>query len=114
MIHDDKPIIRKIDNEFFVYGTPWKGKHDLGTNKRAKIKAICKIYQAKENKIEKISSGEMLLTILNQTVRPTEEAKFDKLLVLLDDLLKSAGLYSLGCNISQEAAELSYSTMKRG
>ena len=114
MINDDKPIIRRVDNEFFVYGTPWKGKHDLGTNQRAKIKAICKIYQAKENKIERISSGEMILTILNQTVRPNEENKFDKLLSLLDALLKSVDLYSLGCNISEDAAKLSYETMKRG
>ena len=114
MINDDKPIVRKVDGEFYVYGTPWKGKHELGTNQRAKIKAICKIYQAKENKIERIDAGEMILTILNQTVRPTEENKFDKLLVLLDGLLKSVGLYSLGCNISKEAAELSYNTMKRG
>ena len=114
MINDDKPIIRKIDNEFYVYGTPWKGKHDLGTNQRAKIKAICKIYQAKENKIERIDAGEMILTILNQTVRPTEENKFDKLLSLLDELLKSVNIYSLGCNISEQAAQLSYNTMKRG
>lgn len=114
MINDDKPIIRRVDNEFYVYGTPWKGKHELGTNQRAKIKAICKIYQDKENKIERISSGEMLLTILNQTVRPTEEKKFDKLLAILDALLSSVNLYSLGCNISEQAARLSYDTMKRG
>ncbi len=114
MINDDKPIIRKVDGEFYVYGTPWQGKHELGTNQRAKIKAICKIHQAKENQIKPIGSGEMILTILNQTVRPTDEKKFDKLLVLLDGLLKSVKTYSLGCNISKEAAELSFNTMKRG
>ena len=53
----------------------------------------------------------MLMVILNQTVRPTEIAQMDKLLSLIDKLLTSVKLYSLGCNISREAAELSYETM---
>ena len=114
MVNDDKPIIRYIDGEFYVYGTPWNGKHRLDTNCRAKIKAICKIYQAKENVIKKISTTEMLFTILNQTIRPTEIEQMDKLLGLIDKMLKKVGLYSLGCNISREAAELSFGTMSKG
>ena len=110
-INDDKPIIRFIDGDFFVYGTPWNGKHRLDTNGKAKIKAICKISQAKENSISEISPAEMLMVILNQTVRPTEITQMDKLLSLIDKLLTSVKLYSLGCNISREAAELSYETM---
>ena len=30
MINDDKPIIRRIDGRFFVCGTPWMGKSDIG------------------------------------------------------------------------------------
>ena len=114
MINDDKPIIRYIDGDFYVYGTPWNGKHRLDTNARAKIKAICKIYQAKENTITKADSTEMLLTILNQTIRPTELDKMDKLLNIIDKMLTSVKLYSLGCNISREAAELSYNVMSKG
>ncbi len=111
MVNDDKPIIRYVDGDFYVYGTPWNGKHHLDTNCRAKIKAICNIYQAKENRIEKISAGEMLMVILNQTLRPTELDKMDKLLELIENLLRSVDLYRLGCDISKEAAELSYKTM---
>ena len=114
MINDDKPIIRYIDGDFYVYGTPWNGKHRLDTNTRARIKAICKIYQAKENVIERASASEMLITLLGQTIRPSEEEKMDKLLVLLDKMLKQVNLYKLGCNISKEAAELSFNTMSKG
>ena len=108
MINDDKPIIRYIDGEFFVYGTPWMGKHNLGANVRAKLKAICKIRQEKENTIENITPAEMLVTILNQTLRPEKLDNMDKLLAIIDKMLEKAKLYSLGCNISLEAAELSY------
>lgn len=114
MINDDKPIIRYIDGDFYVYGTPWNGKHHLDTNARAKIKAICKIYQASENKIERISSGEMLMTVLNQTIRPDNLDQMDKLLNLIDKMLKSVDLYSLGCNVSIDAAKLSYKVMSKG
>ncbi len=111
MINDDKPIIRYVDGEFYVYGTPWNGKHRLDTNARAKIKAICNIYQSKQNKIEEISAGEMLMVILNQTLRPAELDKMDKLLGLIEKLLSKTKLYRLGCDISREAAELSFKTM---
>lgn len=114
MVNDDKPIIRYIDGDFYVYGTPWNGKHRLDTNCRAKVKAICKIYQAKENVIKKADVSEMLITILNQTIRPTEIGRMDKLLFLIDKMLSSVGLYTLGCNISREAAELSFNTMSKG
>lgn len=112
-INDDKPIIRLVDGEFYVYGTPWNGKHRLDTDTKAKIKAICKISQAKENSIKEISAGEMLMVILNQTVRPTEVEEADKFFSLVDKLLKSVKLYSLGCDISREAAELSFGAMSK-
>ncbi len=111
MVNDDKPIIRYVDGAFYVYGTPWNGKHRLDTNCRAKIKAICNIYQAKENKIENMSAKDMIAVILAQTLRPSELDKMDKLLSLVDKLLSSVELYRLGCNMSLEAAELSYKTM---
>ena len=111
MINDDKPIVKYVDGEFYVYGTPWNGKHGLGTNTRAKIKAICKISQAKENTIRRASTAEMLLTIFNQTVRPSKQEDMDRLLGLVEKLLTTVDLYCLGCNISREAAELSYKTM---
>lgn len=111
MINDDKPIVRFVDGDFYVYGTPWRGKHEIGTNARAKIKAICKIYQAKQNVIREISPMQMFITILDQTVRPKEVEDMDKLLALLDKMVKSVKLYELGCTPSIDAAKLSIKTM---
>jgi len=113
MINDDKPIIRYIDGKFYVYGTPWKGKHRLGSNTRAEIKAISEIYQAKENVIRKATTNEMLMTVLNQTLRPEGLTDMDKLLTLIDKMLRQVGIYVLGCNISKEAAETSYNYMSK-
>lgn len=32
MINDDKPLIRMEEGTFYVYGTPWNGKHHLSVN----------------------------------------------------------------------------------
>ncbi len=111
MINDDKPVIRKIGNEFFVYGTPWNGKHRLDSNVKVKIKAICALKRGKENSINKIPPQQMLFVLLNQTLRPETEAQANNLLGLLDKLLQSVGLYELHCNISEEAAITAYENM---
>lgn len=111
MVNDDKPMIRLLGEKFFVYGTPWMGKHALGAPIKSEIKAICIIEQAKGNSIKRISPHEMLFTALNQTIRPDSAEDMDKLLSLLEKLLSSVGLFKLCCNISREAAELSYKTM---
>lgn len=110
-VNDDKPIIRYVDGEFYVYGTPWNGKHHLDTNAHAKIAAICEIRQGKENKICRISPQEMLSVVFNQTIRPVELDKMDNLLSIVDKLLTSVPLFRLTCDISREAAETSYNAM---
>lgn len=110
-INDDKPIIRYIDGGFYVYGTPWNGKHRLDTNARAKVAAICEIKQGKVNKIRRVSPAEMLMVVLNQTIRPSEADKMDNLLNILDKMLTTIPLYRLECDISEQAARISYNAM---
>ena len=114
MINDDKPIIRKIDGKFYAYGNPWNGKHNLGDNIRAEVKAICKIGRGEVNTIEKISAKDMIATILNQTLRFADEDKMDKVLNLISGLLESADLFSLKCNMTREAVFTSYNAMVKG
>ena len=112
-INDDKPIVRLIDGEFFVYGTPWNGKHNLGANVKAPVNAICLLHQAKENRIELATNVQKLAAVFNQTVRPTDEKGMNKLLDLVAKLIEKVPIYSLGCNVSIEAAKLSFETMSK-
>lgn len=111
MINDDKPIIRLVDGQFYVYGTPWNGKHELDTNRRAKIKAVCKLERGEQNSIEEISAKETLPIILGQTLRHQEIDDLDKLLTLTAKLLQSVRLYRLKCNMDISSAKLSYGVM---
>ncbi|MBR5900624.1 MAG: hypothetical protein IKZ38_04445 [Clostridia bacterium] len=112
MINDDKPLIRLEDGEFYVYGTPWNGKHGLDTDCRVKIQAICHLQRGEDNEIEPIDAKEMLPVILGQTLRPTGVEQMDKLLALTEQLLGKVGKFRLKCNTDISAAKLSYSAMK--
>ncbi len=114
MVNDDKPIIRLIDGTFYAYGTPWNGKHRLSTDIKAPIKAVCILDRGEENRIEKIAPKDALVKILDQTLRPTEPALLDKELDLIGKFLKSVNLYKLWCNVSLDAAKLSYGVMSKG
>lgn len=113
IINDDKPAIRIVDDEIFVYGTPFSGKEDLSANKKVKLGGICFLYRSEENKIKKIPSESAVVPVLRQTIHSLSEEKLEKLFSLLDKILSRIPVYEMGCNISEEAVQLSYNTMKR-
>ena len=112
VINDDKPIVIEKADGFYAFGTPWTGKHRLGNNCSFKVKAVCNINRGTENRIEKVSVGEMAPIFFNQTLRPENPAEMQKLIAMANRFLESADLYKLYCNVSPEAAKLSFHTMK--
>lgn len=111
ILNDDKPAIRLVNGKAYAFGTPFSGKTDLNVNKGVALKGICMVERAEENRIERVSPEEALFGILNQTLRPSDELKMDKLLNVLDRLLAEVPVYRLYCNTSPEAAETAYKGM---
>lgn len=111
ILNDDKPAIKLTEGKAYAFGTPFSGKTDLNVNRGVPIKGICMVVRAAENKIERISADESLFEILNQTLRPTDESKMDKLLSVLDRLLAEVPVYRLYCNTLPDAAETAYKGM---
>ena len=112
MINDDKPLIRIDGDRATVFGTPWNGKHKLGTNKSSHLKAVCILERGTENKIIPISREAAFATLFTQTYRPDDPIKMGKTLELVDRLSRSVGLYKLECNMDIDAARVSYEGMK--
>ena len=112
ILNDDKPAIRICSDGIFAYGTPFSGKTDLNVNKRVPIGGICMVQRSETNSIERISDEEALFGILDQTVRPQEEENMDKVLAVLDKIVRNVPVYRLKCNMELEAAEVAYNGMK--
>lgn len=108
MINDDKPIIRKTDNGFFIYGTPWMGKSGIGNNIKAPVKAVFILQRGKENSAVRVKVGDVFKQIFSATVVPHDKAKMSELLTLLDEFFMSVPIYLLSCNISDNAVVTAY------
>ena len=111
ILNDDKPAIKLTDKGVYIYGTPFSGKTDLNVNRKVPLKGICMLERGEENHIERASTEEALFGILNQTIRPENEDRMDKLLTVLDKIIKNVPVYKLTCNMELEAAEVSYNGM---
>ena len=112
MINDDKPLLRIREGGVTVYGTPWSGKHSLGSNISAPVSAICSIYRAATNIAAPVSPKEAFPIILGQTYRPSDALRLRATLSLAERIATTVPCYSLGCNMEDEAALVSYSAMK--
>ncbi len=110
-INDDKPILRLIEGEIYVYGTPWRGKHRLGSNIKVKVDSICKITRSKTNFVKKMTVSEMIPVLLRQTLRFESEENMDKLLNIISEICLKVNLYEINCNMEKEAAFTAYKTL---
>ena len=113
MINDDKPIIRKIGGRFYVCGTPWMGKSDIGCNRIAPIRAIYVLQRGETNRAEKISPGPVFKQLLEATLLPKTPESMARLLGLFNELFTSADLILLTCNKDADAARTAYEAADR-
>lgn len=114
ILNDDKPAIRIEADGIYAFGTPWSGKTDLNVNVKAPIAGICFIERGKTNKIKRENAGEIIGRLLAQTIRPSDEKDMDLLLRHIDKVLQEIPVYTLSCDISEEAVYTSYNAMKNG
>lgn len=114
VINDDKPAIRNVDGEWFVYGTPWSGKTDTNENAKAKLGAIVFLERSEDNWIEEDKVQEAIPKFFKQTVRRLNyEENMDKVLSTMEKMLSDVPVYKMGCNISEEAAKMAYEKIRR-
>lgn len=112
MVNDDKPLLKLCeDGSVIAFGTPWDGKHHLSRNVGVPLKGVCILSQGKENHIKRVGGAEAFPTILQQTYRPVKRPDVMKQTLDILNHILEIGVWKLECNISTEAARLSYETM---
>ncbi len=108
MVNDDKPFLEVKEDRVFVHGTPWRGKHGLGANISAPLKAIVFVTRGQENRMETVSARELFPVLLQQTYNPEDPAAMMQTLALVERLSRKVQLLKLSCNMDPEAAEVAY------
>ena len=106
-INDDKPIIKLEGENVMVYGSPWNGKHELGDNISAPLKAICLVTRGEKNSIVKIPKLNMLKFLFEQAMGFDDSETAEKVLDVISKIIEKTNFYMLSCNMDISAAECS-------
>jgi len=114
LLNDDKPALRRLNGEWFAYGTPWSGKYAKNTNIRVPLGGICVLRRGETNKIRPFGGFEAIHALLEQTARSRDPEIMQSMLGLLDELLRAVPVWRMECNMDPEAAHVSYSAMSSG
>ena len=104
MINDDKPLVRKKGDGFFIYGTPWDGKHHLSNPISAPLSAIAILERSAVNFAKRITPSEATPTLLMQIFRPATKEQMSKVLTLFGLLVHNVPVFRIGVNMEKDAA----------
>ena len=111
MINDDKPFLRFEADRIVACGSPWNGKHNLGANIEAPLGGVCMLAQSWQNRVRRLSKDEAFFRLVRQVYIWDDLEDTKRILKLLDRLVVETPVYSLSCDISPEAARLSFETL---
>lgn len=114
IINDDKPLMFKDKDIFMVSGSPFSGKHGLNQNVFRPLKAIIFLEQASHDEMIKLNTTEALLRLVKNMLRPKDEETWNKLLLLINELLAVTPIYLLKATKSMSAVSLVHETLYGG
>lgn len=98
VVNGDKPMVRIVDDDVMVCGTPWSGSEHLHTNVIKPLKAIVFMERGESNHIEEIDFSEAYPHLLEQTYIPRDLEKAKKVLALISSMYKKVSFYRFQCN----------------
>lgn len=113
LLNDDSPIIRIIDGEVRVYGSPWSGKTPCYKNESHPIAGLCRLEQAPYNKIHRLPTILAIGAILPSCppVFAHDVTLQDMICDTVGRLLRTTRVYRLECLPNEDAARLSHKTI---
>ena len=114
LMNDDCPAIRIINNEAFIYGTPWSGKTPCYRKIKAKLGAITRIDRSSTNSIDQLRPVEAIASLLPAI----STMKWDKIVYnntqqIIFKLVELTSHYILHCLPNKEAAQICHKTIAK-
>ncbi len=107
LMNDDNPVVRIVDGEAYVYGSPWSGKTPCYRQVKAPLGAIVRIDRAKQNSIERLNSIEAFASLLPAcSTMKWDGDIFNAICDNVTSILERVGIYTLHCLPDEEAARV--------
>ena len=107
LMNDDNPIIRNIDNEFWIFGSPWSGKTPCYRNMKARLGAITRIDRATTNSVDKLPPIQAFASLLPSCSSMKWDSDiYNAVCDTITKIVETTGIYTLHCLPNKEAAEV--------
>ena len=113
VVNGDKPILRFMNGQVFVCGTPWMGKEALGCSRVVPLDGLCILSRGRENRIRPAEFANVMPILIAQSYRPPDRIALVKTMKLMERLAEKVPLYELSCTMEDEAAIVSSRGMMR-
>ena len=113
VLNGDKPFYSFKGNEFFVFGSPWRGKESWGYNGEARVKGLCFLERGETNEIRKATEQEVITKLFSQICLPKNPVVLASFMPIMNKIVTTVPCYILKCNISTEAALVAYEGMNK-
>ncbi len=105
LMNDDNPIIRIIDGEAYIFGSPWSGKTPCYRNVKAKLGAITRIDRADNNWVEVLKPIEAFASLLPScSSMKWDQDIFNNICDTITKLVETQRICTLHCLPNKEAA----------
>lgn len=109
LMNDDNPVVRVINGQAIIYGSPWSGKTPCYRNISAPIGAITRIEQRPVNEIERLAPVQAFATLLPAVSSMKWDYRvYDGICQCIGNLLQITPVFLLGCRPDEEAAHVCY------
>lgn len=113
IINDDKPALVLENGKWYACGTPFSGKTDENVDVKVPIRALVFLHRSEKNEVKRMPTVQAIGMLLSQTIRPNSKELAEKMLELADKLLTEVPVFSLGCNMDDDAAIVAYNEIER-
>lgn len=112
LVNDDNPVVRIINGEARVYGSPWSGKTPCYRNVDYPIGGIVKLKQAPANIIRRMANIEAYVSLAMSISGMRWKSKMgDGIHQTENQLTATVPVWHLSCLPDQNAAELCHKTI---
>lgn len=113
IINDDKPALVNEDGKWYACGTPFSGKTDENLDVKIPVRAITFLHRSETNSVKRIPPFQAVSLLIEQTIKPADKALAEAMLDNVDALLRAIPVFSLGCNMEDDAAIVAYNEIER-
>lgn len=104
VMNGDRSVLRKKDNQWFVYGCPMCGTSDIHISGREPLSNVIMLNQGKENNPERISPARAFRLMYSQvTISNWNVKNVDTSIELLNDLVQNVPVWHYSCTKEEDA-----------